>query len=105
MRKEVQQGINKAVLLAIDEYNASDEDITDVKRLRSCSASVGKKGKWYVLKSYSTIIAIIDTTTDTLFDFLRYVYGYTPTSVQHISKFDKDYGQGIWGCKYRVTYR
>ena len=37
--------------------------------------------------------------------FLRAVYGYTSTSAQHISKFDKDYGRGTWGCKERVTYR
>lgn len=24
---------------------------------------------------------------------------------QHISKFDKDYGRGTWGCTERVTYR
>ena len=24
---------------------------------------------------------------------------------RHISKFDKDYGRGTYGCKERVTYR
>ena len=50
-------------------------------------------------------MAAIDVRTDTLYDFLRYVYGYTSTSAQHIAKFDKDYGRGKWGCANRVTYR
>ena len=90
MRKEEQQKINNEVMSAIAEFNASNEEVKDIGQLRSCSARVGQKGKWYVLKSYNTIIAIIDTTTDTLYDFLRYVYGYTSTSAQHISKFNKD---------------
>ena len=60
---------------------------------------------YYVLCSYCTIGAIIDTRTDTLYDFLRYVYGYTATSAQHSAKFDKDYGRGKWGCTNRLTYR
>ena len=50
-------------------------------------------------------MAAIDVRTDTLYDFLRYVYGYTSTSAQHISKFSKDYGMGKWGCANRLTYR
>ena len=60
---------------------------------------------YYVLCSYCTIVAVIDTHTDTLYDFLRYVYGYTSTSAQHISKFNQDYGMGKWGCTNRLTYR
>lgn len=104
MKKSEQIAINEKVLSAIDEYNASNDDVEDVGRLRTCSARVGRKGKWYILKSYSTIIAIIDTTNDTLYDFLRYVFGYTSTSAQHIAKFRSDYGAGKWGCEHEYRY-
>lgn len=57
------------------------------------------------LRSYKTIIAVIDHETDTLYDFLRYVYGYTATSAHHIAKFNHDYCNGSWGCENRLTYR
>lgn len=60
-------------------------------RLRSCNAYVSRIGKWLVLTSYSTDVAIIDIQTGVLYDFLRLVYGYTATSAQHISKFAEDY--------------
>jgi len=74
-------------------------------RLRSCNARVITEGCYYILISYSAIVAIIDTTTDTLYDILRLEYGYTSTSAQHISKFSKDYGLGKWGCEHRYTWR
>ena len=55
---------------------------------------------YYVLRSYNTIVAAIDVSNDTLYDFLRYVYGYTSTSAQHIAKFSCDYG-----CTKHLTYR
>ena len=85
----------------VDEYNV----VPSWERLRSCSAEVARIGNWYVLRSYRTIVAIIDTQTDTLVDFLRYVYGYTATSAQHISKFSRDYGSSKWGCANSLTYR
>jgi hypothetical protein len=60
---------------------------------------------FYVLRSYNTVVAIIEKSTDTCYDFLQLVYGYTNTSGQHICKFVKDYGRGKWGCAQRVTYR
>ena len=106
MKKSEQTEINNRVLEAIDNFNkyATNNYVTDVKRLRSCSATVYKCGKYFVLRSYNTLIAIIDTETDTLYDFLRYVYGYTHTSAQHISKFERDYGGDKWGCSKRYTY-
>lgn len=65
--------------------------IHEWKQLHSCSAEVANVGCFWVLKSYSTVIAVIDKRTHTLYDFLRYVYGYTSTSAQHISKFARDY--------------
>ena len=108
MKKSEQLAINEQVLEYLQVYNDwvdSHNVAPNWKKLRSCSAEVAQIGNWYVLRSYRTIVAIIDIKTDTLYDFLRYVYGYTATSAQHISKFDHDYGMGKWGCANRVTYR
>ena len=114
MKKSEQLAINEQVLNALTLFNSSNVSTrTDLwRQLRSCSAEVApavdnETGEvvYYVLRSYRTIVAIIDTRTDTLYDFLRYVYGYTSTSAQHIAKFDHDYGRGMYGCTNRVTYR
>ena len=96
----------------VNDFNKTNNYTGNFKRLRSCSAEVApiidsETGEllYYVLRSYNTIVAFIDPTTDTLYDVLRKVYGYTATSAQHIAKFDKDYGRGKWGCANRVTYR
>lgn len=111
MNKNEQAAINAQVLAILTNINRFC--VTgDFKRLRSCSAEVApamdaETGElmYYVLRSYRTIVAAIDVSNDTLYDFLRYVYGYTSTSAQHIAKFSKDYGSGKWGCTNRVTYR
>lgn len=112
MTKNEQREINQQVMSAIEKFNASHYYLDNNRKLRSCSASVAdaidcETGEvlYHVLTSYSTVIAIIDVQTDTLYDFLRYVYGYTSTSAQHIAKFARDYGRSKWGCANRVTYR
>lgn len=75
------------------------------KQLRSCQAYVLETENYYVLKSYDTIVAAIEKSTDTFFDFLRLVYGYTATSAQHISKFNHDYCRGKWNCETVLTWR
>lgn len=114
MKKSEQLAINEQVLNALTMFNGANVSTrTDLwKQLRRCSAEVApaidnETGEvlYYVLRSYRTIVAAIDVRTDTLYDFLRYVYGYTATSAQHISKFSKDYGMGKWGCANRLTYR
>lgn len=107
MRKDCQVEINKKVDEVYEEiYNlCMYEGASEWKRLRTCSAYVCKLGRFYILKSYGTIVAAIDTEDDTCYDFLRKVYGYTATSSQHIAKFDKDYGTGKWGCTARLTWR
>ena len=114
MKKSEQLAINAQVLNALTVFNGANvSTLTDLwKPLRSCSAEVApavdnETGEvlYYVLRSYRTIVAIIDIKTDTLYDFLRYVYGYTSTSAQHIAKFSKDYGMGKWGCANSLTYR
>lgn len=107
LSKKTQIETNKEVLEAVDRYN--DEVKGTVlhygKRLRTCQAYVYETPSFYVLRSYNTVVAIIEKSTDICYDFLRAVYGYTNTSARHISKFDKDYGRDTWGCKERVTYR
>lgn len=75
------------------------------KRLRTCNAEVYESRNYYILKSYNTIIACIDKNNDILVDALRTEYGYTSTSSQHISKFEKDYCKGKWNCAERFTTR
>lgn len=107
MVKKAQIEANKEVLEAVERYNEEVKEnvLHHGKRLRTCQAYVYETPSFYVLRSYNTVVAIIEKSTDTCYDFLRGVYGYTNTSAQHISKFDKDYGRGKWGCKERVTYR
>lgn len=64
------------------------------KRLRSCSAEVLETPSFFILRSYNTVVAVIDKLTGNTWDVLRMVYGYTATSAQHITKFSKDYGNG-----------
>ena len=107
MSKKTQIETNKEVLAAVDRYNEEVKGtiLQHGTRLRTCQAYVYETSSFYVLRSYNTVVAIIEKSSDICYDFLRGVYGYTNTSAQHISKFDKDYGRGAWGCKERVTYR
>lgn len=107
MKKQEQLEINEKVLEMMYRTENEVKNVTETEwyRLRSCQAYVANIGNISVLCSYNTIIAIIDHTTDTLYDFLRYVYGYTATSAQHIAKFNHDYCNGYWGCENRLTYR
>ena len=107
MSKKEQALTNEKVIAMVDKYNEEVKQnvLHNGKRLRTCQAYVYETPSFYVLRSYNTVVAIIEKKTDTCYDFLRAVYGYTSTSAQHISKFDKDYGRGAWGCKERVTYR
>ena len=112
MKKSEQIAINEQVISLVNEFNATNNYTLNWRKLRSCSAEVAtvidsETGEllYYALRSYNTVVAAIDVRTDTLYDFLRYVYGYTATSAQHISKFSKDYGMGKWGCAHSLTYR
>ena len=107
MTKKEQELINNECLNTIDKYNELRESLVNAlrtERLRSCNAIVIVFDDYYVLQSYNTIVAFIDRTTDTLYDVLRYVYGYTSTSAQHIAKFRHDYGRGKWGCLRELRY-
>lgn len=62
-----------------------------VRKFRTCQAQILENEKYIVLRSYSTIVAFIDKSTGKFYDALRYVYGYTATSSQHIAKFRGEY--------------
>ena len=101
MTKEEQNRINEIVSA---EYRKFQEQVQHrgtqyIAKLRSCSAEVWASDSYYILRSYNTIVAIIDRNGN-LYDFLRMVYGYTATSAQHISKFARDYG-----ATTRYTFR
>ena len=98
--RQAQREENEIVLKAIDDFNAKDHKYVDSHRLRSCSAWVYEYEDCRVLVSYNTIIAHIDLATGIMYDYLRYVYGYTSTSSQHLSKFQHD-----CGAQRRFTYR
>ena len=71
------------------EYDALRQRgiIPRAERLYSCNAVTIECGEYVLLRSYNTIVAAYDGSTDAMYDFLRYVYGYTVTSAQHIAKF------------------
>ena len=76
---------------AFDEY-LNDE--SNVKPLRKCSAEVYETAGYFLLRSYRTLVAVIEKSSGTCYDILRVAYGYTATSAQHIAKFSNDYGNG-----------
>ena len=57
-----------------------------VERLNHCQAWVYQTNGYCFLVSYKTIVAFIDDRGN-MFDVLRLVYGYTATSVMHITRF------------------
>lgn len=115
MTKYEQKCVNLNIDGAYENFKialfSQDTTLTNSKQLRSCSATVfdivdNATGKvlYHGLRSYNTIVAFIDVQTDTLYDVLRLVYGYTSTSAQHISKFARDYGSSKWGCVNTLRY-
>lgn len=76
-----------------------------ITRLHTCQAYVYETDHYFWLRSYGTFVAFIDKTTDTCYDILRMVYGYTATKAQHIAKFSNDYGQDMFGVHQYYTYR
>ena len=103
MKKSEQKLINERCMIAYE--NALEEDVIGAKRLRTCKAIVYETENYYILRSYNTVVAVIDKALDTLYDCLRIVYGYTSTSAQHITKFNHDYCLGARGCTERLTAR
>ena len=105
MTKKEEQHIDN--IIAMDMYDRAMEEFKSGsawydnslwERLRTCQAWVTETHSFFILKSYGTIVAVIEKEKDCLADVLRVVYGYTATSAQHIRKFEKDYGKAKWGC-------
>lgn len=107
MKKEEQKNINILTLAIIEDVNNELEKVYSngktFKRLRTCTAYTIETENFIVLKSYATIIAVKDKRTNTFFDFLRYVYGYTSTSAQHFAKFRNTFRDSWDDVTY--TYR
>ena len=99
MKKSEQVKINEICKEAFDkfdgEYWLENPATHYFERLRTCQAYVHFTENYIYLISYRTIVAFIDTRTNTLYDVLRFVYGYTATSAQHIAKFRSDYRNQI----------
>lgn len=104
MKKDRQKLSNEICEAVYQEAMLVYSETLPCHRLRYCNASVYENSYYYYLKSYSTIVAIIDKEKDACVDVLRLVYGYTSTSAQHIAKFDRDYGQDKFGCCQRYTW-
>lgn len=64
-------------------------DFPTTKRLYKCNAYFYSIPGFIILESYATIIAFIDIEKRAFIDVLRFVYGYTSTSNQHMSKFKR----------------
>ena len=93
MKKSEQLAINKKVEYEMEHYNGITEhyELKDLGRLRYCKARVYETQFYLVLCSYNTVVAFIKKADMTLFDFSRYVYGYTSTTAHHIAKFANEY--------------
>lgn len=105
MKKQEQLSINSEIELAMDNYNevfcnTPDDKIPPKIRLNHCQAWTQDFEGFTVLWSYKTAVAVYDKSTDTLYDILRAVYGYTATSAQHIAKF-----RNMCNPVYVLTYR
>ena len=75
-----------------------------VCRLYSCNAEILECMGVLVLVSYGTPIAVY-TDDLSLYDCLRVVYGYTATSSQHISKFEKWLAENNYTVKDAVRFK
>ena len=106
MKRAEQESINNlcemAYVTAMNEYRESH---TEWKRLRTCTAEVCETESYYILRSYNTVVAVLDKNLDALYDVLRIVYGYTATSAQHIWKFNSDYSSAKFRTQKVYTAR
>lgn len=93
MKKSVQRAVNEKVEYELEHYNGITEqlEIKEIGRLHQCQVFVYETDFYFVLRSYNTIVAIIHKADMQLYDFSRYVYGYTVATAQHIAKFARDY--------------
>lgn len=83
---------NEEVLAVLNDVNLCIDTFgtNSRRKLRSCKAEICSTEGYIILYSYGTMVAAYAPETDTVYDFLRYVYGYNATSAQHITKFTAD---------------
>lgn len=93
-QSKAQQQINEFIIGEYDDalsyyMECCDKYPDRIKwhQLYNCKGCFCDIDRWTFLKSYDTIVAVFDHYHFRLFDVLRYVYGYTATSAQHIAKF------------------
>lgn len=102
MNKVLQRRVNtnsvKIFNTAMREYYAEqckNGTVTKGKRLRSCSARVYETENFFLLQSYSTMIAAIRKRDWVCVNVMRHEYDFSDctgaTSTQHFYKFVKDY--------------
>lgn len=91
MKKSEQLKINDEVMCAFYDLCKGWDFARKPVRLNQCQAYVKETSKYYALISYKTLVAFIDKKSKMCYDILRYDYGYTSTSAQHIAKFRKIY--------------
>ena len=105
MKKQEQLSINSKIELAMDKCNdvfcnTKEHEMPPKVRLNPCQAWTQDFEGFTILWSYKTAVAVYDKSTDTLYDILRGVYGYTATSAQHIAKF-----RNMCNPAHVLTYR
>lgn len=85
-KKEKQAEINKKALVGMELWDQGV--VVSRGRLNYCNAFIVElDNNCLALTSYGTLVAVFDRSTGFFFDVLRYTYGYTSTSAQHIAKF------------------
>lgn len=91
-RIHYQQKVNAQCIFQLEcALKELDEMHINGKKFRSCNARIYTTENYVILQSYSTVVAVININMLMGFDVLRYAYGYTATSAQHISKFFNEY--------------
>ncbi len=107
MKKAEQIAINKVVLetmrKAMNELDSTYRNsVVHWTPLNHCRAGFlfTTSGHYIVLRSYSTVVAAVDTRDGVCYDFSRWVYGYTATTSQHIYKFAKKFETYVLSYKH-----
>lgn len=90
-------------MLSVAEREA--EQVIETRQLNYSEAYIKETEHFYVLYSYDEIVAFIEKSTNTLYDLLLFVRGYSGVSLTHINKFEKLYGKGIYGCKGTLRWK
>lgn len=86
-RRQLQTVDNQLVEQCYSNLDVPREHIIGCKRLYQCQAQMYFTDYVVLLKSYNTFVAAFDINESTVYDFSRYVYGYTATTAQHVRKF------------------